>query len=155
MKGSSESLTFRFDAPADKLCSAEIDSKRISPDCYTVRAGSTILALKPVFLYTLDLGGHVVTAFYTDGGRATASFAVSEKASAQEDSKQKANDERKANDTGKHDEAANGGNNEPSALALTGDSTLPIAGLSASIAILAVAAAVYSMRRFAPDSRHK
>ena len=116
MKGSSENLTFRFDAPANKLCSAEIDSKRISPDCYTVRAGSTILALKPAFLDTLDLGGHVVTAFYTDGGRATASFAVSEKASAQEDSKQKANDERKASDIGKHDEAANGGNNEPSTL---------------------------------------
>lgn len=78
-QGSSDCLTFRFDAPADKLSSVEIDDKRISPDCYTVRASSTILTLKPAFLDTLDLGDHVVTAFYTDGGRATASFAVSKK----------------------------------------------------------------------------
>ena len=154
-QGSSEDLTFRFDAPADKLCSVEIDGERISPDCYTVRAGSTILTLKPAFLNTLDLGDHVVTAFYTDGGRATASFVVSKKASAQEESKQKANDEKKTSDTEKHDEAVNNGSNEPSTLAPTSDSTLPIAGLSASIAILAAAAAIYSMRRLAPDRSRK
>ena len=146
-QGSSEGLTFRFDAPADKLCSVEIDGKRISPDCYTIHTGSTILTLKPTFLDTLDLGDHVVTAFYTDGGRATASFVVSKKASAREESKQKANDEKKTSDTEKHDEAVNNGSNEPSTLAPTSDSTLPIAGPSASIAILAAAAAIYSMRR--------
>ena len=146
-QGSSEGLIFRFDAPAERLCSVEIDGKRISPDYYTVRAGSTILTLKPAFLDTLDSGDHVVTAFYTDGGRATASFAVSKKASAQEEPQQKADDEKKTSDTEKHDEAANGDNNEPSTLAPTSDSAFPIADLTASIAILAAAAAIYSMRR--------
>lgn len=73
-QGSSDGLTFRFDAPADKLCSVEVDGKQVPSDCYTVRSGSTILTLAPAYLDTLANGEHTVTAFYADGGRASATF---------------------------------------------------------------------------------
>ena len=150
-QGSSDGLTFRFDAPADKLCSVEIDGKQVSLDCYTVRSGSTILTLAPAYLDTLAIGEHTVTAFYADGGRASATFKTAQKATDQRttpttETEEKNTADNKETGNGKVDDNRNSAG-KSAALAETGDpSQVPVA-IAVSIAAGALAIAARSRKR--------
>ena len=150
-QGSSEGLTFRFDAPADKLCSVEVDGKQVSPECYTVRLGSTILTLTPTYLDTLATGEHTVTVFYADGGRASATFKTSQKAGDEKTGPTPVVDKKSAIDNKEIGNDADNSNRNSggrlAALAETGDySQTPIA-IVVGIAAGALVIVVYSRKR--------
>ena len=150
-QGSSEGLTFRFDAPADKLCSVEVDGKQVSPECYTVRLGSTILTLAPMYLDTLATGEHTVTVFYADGGRASATFKTSQKAvdektgpTPEVDKKSAIDNKEIGNDVDSSNRNSGG---RSAALAETGDYSQTSAAIAVGIAAGALAIAVHSRKR--------
>lgn len=150
-QGSSEGLTFCFDAPADRLCSVEVDGKQVSPECYTVRLGSTILTLTPTYLDTLATGEHVVTVFYADGGRASATFKTSQKAvdektgATPEVDKKSAIDNKEIGNDVDNSNRNSGG--KSAALAETGDYSQTPAAIAIGVATGALAIAVCSRKR--------
>ena len=150
-QGSSEGLTFRFDAPADKLCSVEVDGKQVSPECYTVRLGSTILTLTPTYLDTLATGEHTVTVFYADGGRASATFKTSQKAGDEKTGPTPVVDKKSAIDNKEIGNDADNSNRNSGgrsvALAETGDYSQTPAAIVVGIAAGALVIVVYSRKR--------
>ena len=167
-KGVESGVSFHFSGAADDLFSVQVDGTTISSDNYTVASGSTIVTLKPSYLDTLAEGDHTVTAYYKDGGRATASFNVAAKEqkkddetkddSKKDDTKdEETNDSSKdnqANDQSKDNEAANAAaqgsakQDAPAtakasvkkAIPETGDQSVPAAALAAA-ALASLAAA--------------
>ena len=150
-QGSSEGLTFRFDAPADKLCSVEVDGKQVSPECYTVRLGSTILTLTPTYLDTLATGEHTVTVFYADGGRASATFKTSQKAGDEKTGPTPVVDKKSAIDNKEIGNDADNSNRNSggrsAALAETGDYSQTPVAIVVGIAAGALVIVVYSRKR--------
>ena len=111
-KGAESGASFRFSGATDDLFSVQVDGTTISSNNYTVASGSTIVTLKPSYLDTLPEGDHTVTAYYKDGGRATASFSVAAKEQKKDDEKK--DDEKKddakdneAGDASKKDDSKN------------------------------------------------
>ena len=74
-----EDSSFRF------FTGIQVDGKEVAKTNYSASAGSTVIKLNPAYLETLSIGGHTITAMYTepDIGSATASanFTVKAKAS--------------------------------------------------------------------------
>ena len=61
------SVTISADGELTDFVRLELDGRVVEPSDYTVRAGSTIVTLKPEFLKTLGRGNHTVTFVYKDG----------------------------------------------------------------------------------------
>ena len=106
-KGAESGVSFRFSGAADELFSVQVDGTTISSDSYTVASGSTIVTLKPSYLDTLAEGDHTVTAYYKDGGRATASFNVAAKEQKKDDETKDDSKKDETDDGSKKDETKN------------------------------------------------
>lgn len=143
--GSKEGLRFRFDGPADRFMLLEVDGSVVDMDSYTVESGSTIVTLSPSYLDGLEAGEHTATAYYNDGGRASATFEVAAKSDDSTGADKETDKTNSSEDSGKKDSGKKAGEkNEPVGnLAQTGD-MLPLqltllAVLSASTMVIATA----------------
>lgn len=126
-KGSEDALSFTSNAAFADFLKVQVDGKDVDSSNYTVKAGSTIVTLKPSYLETLSAGKHTL-AIVSDTGTAETEFTVLAAEGEAADSK-----------------AANDGDKE--SLAETGDgSMLPIAALSI-LAMVSAAAGALSLRR--------
>lgn len=76
--GSGKSLTFTANGAAAKFTGLMVDGVAVDADHYTVRAGSTVITLKPEYLETLSVGAHTLTVQYTDG-EASCEFTIVKK----------------------------------------------------------------------------
>ena len=157
-KGAESGVSIRFSGAADDLFSVQVDGTTISSDNYTVASGSTVVTLKPSYLDTLAEGDHTVTAYYKDGGRATASFSVAAKEQKKDDETDdgskneetndsskdnKANDQSKDNEVGNAAAQGNAKQDAPATAKASVKKTTPETGdQSATVAALAVAALV-------------
>ena len=154
-KGSESGISFRFSGAAADLFSVQVDGVTISADNYTVTSGSTIVTLKASYLETLSEGNHTITAYYKDGGRATASFSVAAKDQKKEETNDGATNNQ-ASDQSKDAEDTQQGNvqqGEPdpakdtvkSSTPKTGDQSAFIAALAA-VAVASLAAGFARIR---------
>ena len=131
-KGSEDALSFTSNAAFADFLKVQIDGKDVDPSNYTVKAGSTIVTLKPSYLETLSAGKHTL-AIVSDTGTAETEFTVV------------AAEKQAVDDESANDKAASDGDKE--SLAKTGDgSMLPIAALSI-LAMVSAAAGALSLRR--------
>lgn len=126
-KGSEGGLPFTSNASFADFLKVQVDGKDVDASNYTVKEGSTIVALNASYLETLSAGKHTL-AIVSDIGTAETEFTVLAAEGEAADSK-----------------AANDGDKE--SLAETGDgSMLPIAALSI-LAMVSAAAGALSLRR--------
>lgn len=54
----------------------QIDGKDVDSSNYTAESGSVVIRIKPVFLETLTVGEHTLTAIFDDGNRVDAKFTI-------------------------------------------------------------------------------
>lgn len=69
--GSTNGLSFTFNAPLEQLLRIEVDGKPIDAENYTLKSGGTIVTLKPAYLKTLSVGKHTLRAIFTSGEAST------------------------------------------------------------------------------------
>ena len=74
--GTVGTLTVRASGPIAWFEGIQIDGEDVDRDCYTVKAGSTIVTLNPGYVATLPLGPHTLTILYRNGGSVSADFEV-------------------------------------------------------------------------------
>jgi hypothetical protein len=60
-------LTFTFTAPFEKFVAVYVDGAFVEPENYVASEGSTIIALTPEYLETLEVGDYVITIMASDG----------------------------------------------------------------------------------------
>ena len=77
-KGSKEGLTFKIDTDIKEFKKVLVDGKELKDTDYDIKSGSTILTLKPSFLYTLSAGKHKIR-FEFNTGSVEAYFTVKDK----------------------------------------------------------------------------
>lgn len=131
-KGSEDALSFTSNAAFADFLKVQIDGKDVDSSNYTVKAGSTIVTLKPSYLETLSAGKHTL-AIVSDTGTAETEFTVV------------AAEKQVVDDESANDKAASDGDKE--SLAKTGDdSMLPITVLSI-LAVASIATGVFALRR--------
>ena len=131
-KGSEDALSFTSNAAFAGFLKVQIDGKDVDSSNYTVKAGSTIVTLKPSYLETLSAGKHTL-AIVSDTGTAETEFTVV------------AAEKQVVDDESANDKADNDGDKE--SLAKTGDdSMLPITVLSI-LAVASIATGVFALRR--------
>jgi len=131
-KGSEDALSFTSNAAFADFLKVQIDGKDVDSSNYTVKAGSTIVTLKPSYLETLSAGKHTL-AIVSDTGTAETEFTVV------------AAEKQVVDDESANDKADNDGDKE--SLAKTGDdSMLPITVLSI-LAVASIATGVFALRR--------
>lgn len=131
-KGSEDALSFTSSAAFADFLKVQIDGKDVDSSNYTVKAGSTIVTLKPSYLETLSAGKHTL-AIVSDTGTAETEFTVV------------AAEKQVVDDESANDKAASDGDKE--SLAKTGDdSMLPITVLSI-LAVASIATGVFALRR--------
>lgn len=131
-KGSEDALSFTSNAAFADFLKVQIDGKDVDSSNYTVKAGSTIVTLKPSYLETLSAGKHML-AIVSDTGTAETEFTVV------------AAEKQVVDDESANDKAASDGDKE--SLAKTGDgSMLPITVLSI-LAVASIATGVFALRK--------
>ena len=131
-KGSEDGLSFTSNAAFADFLKVQVDGKDVDASNYTVKAGSTIVTLKPSYLETLSAGKHTL-AIVSDTGTAETEFTVV------------AAEKQVVDDESANDKAASDGDKE--SLAKTGDdSMLPITVLSI-LAVVSIATGVFALRR--------
>ncbi len=86
-KGSNVTADFTFKRSADDsttfghFTGVSVDGEAVDALNYTAESGSVIVKLKPVYLETLSLGAHTLTAAFDDANAATADFRIVESGS--------------------------------------------------------------------------
>lgn len=131
-KGSEDALSFTSNAAFADFLKVQIDGKDVDSSNYTVKAGSTIVTLKPSYLETLSAVKHML-AIVSDTGTAETEFTVV------------AAEKQVVDDESANDKAASDGDKE--SLAKTGDdSMLPITVLSI-LAVASIATGVFALRK--------
>ena len=74
--GSTVPLSFRASGPIAWFTGILVDGEAVARDCYTSKAGSTVVTLNPGYVATLAVGTHTLTFQYDGGGTVNASFHV-------------------------------------------------------------------------------
>ena len=74
--GSTVPLSFRASGPIAWFTGILVDGEAVARDCYTSKAGSTVVTLNPGYVATLAVGTHTLTFQYDGGGTVDASFHV-------------------------------------------------------------------------------
>ena len=74
--GSTVPLSFRASGPIAWFTGILVDGEAVARDCYTSKAGSTVVTLNPGYVATLAVGTHTLTFQYNGGGTVDASFHV-------------------------------------------------------------------------------
>ena len=85
-EGEKKALSFTSNAAFDDFICVEIDGKTLDEKNYTVKEGSTIVALKADYVATLSAGKHTI-GIVSESGTATTTFTVKEKTAADNDTK--------------------------------------------------------------------
>ena len=74
--GSTVPLSFRASGPIAWFTGILVDGEAVARDCYTSKAGSTVVTLNPGYVARLAVGTHTLTFQYDGGGTVDASFHV-------------------------------------------------------------------------------
>ena len=96
-KGSTDTLTFTFKRNTDDeltyghFVRALVDNTEIDPSKYKKSSGSIKIELLPSYLETLAVGEHTLTAVFSEGKNATATFTILEEKSSTPDKKTPSN----------------------------------------------------------------
>ena len=82
--GDKKELTFKSNAAFGDFLRVELDGKTLDEKNYTVKEGSTVVTLKADYVAALSAGEHTI-GIVSESGIATATFTVSEKTAADDD----------------------------------------------------------------------
>lgn len=82
--GDKKELTFKSNAAFGDFIGVELDGKTLDEKNYTVKEGSTVVTLKADYVAALSAGEHTI-GIVSESGIATATFTVSEKTAADDD----------------------------------------------------------------------
>lgn len=82
--GEKKELTFKSNAAFSDFIRVELDGKTLDEKNYTVKEGSTVVTLKADYVDALSAGEHTI-GIVSESGTATATFTVSEKTAADDD----------------------------------------------------------------------
>ena len=82
--GEKKELTFKSNAAFSDFIRVEFDGKTLDEKNYTVKEGSTVVTLKADYVAALSAGEHTI-GIVSESGTATATFTVSEKTAADDD----------------------------------------------------------------------
>ena len=82
--GEKKELSFKSNAAFSDFIRVELDGKTLDEKNYTVKEGSTVVTLKADYVATLSAGEHTI-GIVSESGTATATFTVSEKTAADDD----------------------------------------------------------------------
>ena len=82
--GEKKELTFKSNAAFSDFIRVELDGKTLDEKNYTVKEGSTVVTLKADYVAALSAGEHTI-GIVSESGIATATFTVSEKTAADDD----------------------------------------------------------------------
>ena len=82
--GDKKELTFKSNAAFGDFLRVELDGKTLDEKNYTVKEGSTVVTLKADYVAALSAGEHTI-GIVSESGTATATFTVSEKTAADDD----------------------------------------------------------------------
>ena len=83
-EGEKKELSFTSNAAFSDFIRVELDGKTLDEKNYTVKEGSTVVTLKADYVATLSAGEHTI-GIVSESGTATATFTVSEKTAADDD----------------------------------------------------------------------
>ncbi|HBA49014.1 MAG TPA: hypothetical protein DCZ91_14695, partial [Lachnospiraceae bacterium] len=78
VQGETGEISFKANGAFSKFIGILIDGQSTDPGNYTAAEGSTIITLKESLLKTLVVGSHGLTVLYSDGGKASAEFKITE-----------------------------------------------------------------------------